>query len=75
VNTTLDSLQAFTQFYTMTEGGPLNATTTTGYLLYQQAFVYYHTGYGAAIAVVLFVVIAAFTALQLVLSRQRNRAA
>jgi len=75
VITTIDSLQAFTQFYTMTGGGPLNATTTTGYLLYQQAFVYYHTGYGAAIAVVLFVVIAAFTALQLVLSRQRNRAA
>jgi len=75
VITTIDSLQAFTQFYTMTGGGPLGATTTTGYLLYQQAFVFYHTGYGAAIAVVLFVVIAAFTALQLLLARQRNRAA
>jgi multiple sugar transport system permease protein len=70
VITTIDSLQAFTQIYTMTQGGPLGATTTTGYLLYQESFVFYHTGFGAAIAVVLFVVIALFTLLQLRLSRR-----
>ena len=70
VITTIDSLQAFTQIYTMTGGGPLSATTTTGFLLYQQSFVFYKTGFGAAIAVVLFVVIALFTLLQLRLSRR-----
>lgn len=70
VITTIDSLQAFTQIYTMTQGGPLGATTTTGYLLYQESFVFYRTGLGAAIAVVLFVVIALFTLLQLRLSRR-----
>jgi multiple sugar transport system permease protein len=71
VITTIDSLQAFTQIYTMTQGGPLGATTTTGFLLYQESFVFYHTGFGAAIAVVLFVVIALFTLLQLRVSRRR----
>jgi ABC-type sugar transport system permease subunit len=71
VITTIDSLQAFTQIYTMTQGGPLSATTTTGFLLYQESFVFYHTGFGAAIAVVLFVVIALFTLLQLRVSRRR----
>lgn len=70
VITTIDSLQAFTQIYTMTQGGPLGATTTTGFLLYQESFVFYHTGFGAAIAVVLFAVIALFTLLQLRLSRR-----
>ena len=72
VITTIDSLQAFTQIYTMTQGGPLGATTTTGFLLYQESFVFYRTGLGAAIAVVLFVVIALFTLLQLRLSRSRT---
>jgi multiple sugar transport system permease protein len=70
VITTIDSLQAFTQIFTMTQGGPLGATTTTGYLLYQESFVFYHTGFGAAIAVVLFAVIASFTLLQLRVSRR-----
>jgi len=69
VITTIDSLQAFTQIYTMTQGGPLSATTTTGYLLYEESFVFYKTGFGAAIAVVLFAVIALFTVFQLRLSR------
>ncbi|HET8605877.1 MAG TPA: sugar ABC transporter permease [Gaiellaceae bacterium] len=71
VITTIDSLQAFTQIYTMTKGGPLGATTTTGFLLYQESFVFYHTGFGAAIAVVLFIVIALFTLLQLRLQRRQ----
>ncbi|HVC87927.1 MAG TPA: sugar ABC transporter permease [Gaiellaceae bacterium] len=70
VITTIGSLQAFTQIYTMTQGGPLSATTTTGYLLYEESFVFYHTGFGAAIAVVLFLVIALFTLLQLRLTRR-----
>ncbi|GAA1951521.1 carbohydrate ABC transporter permease [Kitasatospora viridis] len=64
VITSISSLQAFTQFYEMSRGGPAYATTTLSYLLYQEAFVLFDTGYGAALAVVLFVVTAAFTLLQ-----------
>lgn len=60
--TTIYSLQAFTQFYTMTNGGPGTATTTVSFLLYSQVFE--RTGYGAAIAVVLFAVTVMFTLIQ-----------
>ncbi len=56
------SLQAFTQFYTMTVGGPGTSTTTISYLLYGEVFE--RTGYGAAIAVVLFVITVVFTLVQ-----------
>ncbi|WP_052069213.1 carbohydrate ABC transporter permease [Streptacidiphilus albus] len=62
--TSITSLQAFTQFYEMSQGGPDYATTTLSYLLYQEAFVIFHTGYGAALAMVLFLITAAFTLLR-----------
>jgi multiple sugar transport system permease protein len=62
--TAITSLQAFTQFYQMSSGGPDYATTTLSFLLYQEAFVLFHTGYGAALAVVLFAITAAFTLLR-----------
>jgi ABC-type sugar transport system permease subunit len=62
--TSIASLQAFTQFYEMSEGGPVYATTTLSYLVYQEAFVLFDTGYGASLAVVLFAVIAAVTVLR-----------
>ena len=60
--TTIYSLQAFTQFYAMSQGGPGTATTTISYLLYSEVFE--RTGYGAAIAVVLFAVTVALTLIQ-----------
>ncbi len=42
-----------------TKGGPLHATTVVVYYLYLQAFQFFHAGYAAAIASVLFLVIAA----------------
>lgn len=70
--TTISSLQAFTQFYLMTGGGPVHATTTLSFLLYQEAFVFFKTGYAAAIAVVLFVITALLTLLQIRTSRSRR---
>ncbi len=64
VISTITSLQAFTQFYEMSSGGPDYATTTLSYLLYQEAFLLFHTGYGASLAVVLFAITAAFTLLR-----------
>lgn len=70
---TISSLQAFTQFFLMTGGGPVHATTTLSFLLYQEAFVFFHTGYAAALAVVLFVVTALFTLLQFRTRRSSSR--
>jgi multiple sugar transport system permease protein len=70
--TTITSLQAFTQFYTMTQGGPIGVTTTTSYLLYEQAFLFFHTSYAAALAVLLFLIIVGLTLLQMRASRART---
>lgn len=56
VITTIGSLQAFTQFFELSQGGPNNVTTTLSYLVYQEGIVIGNTGYGAAIAVVLFLI-------------------
>ena len=56
---TINALQLFDEVYVTTKGGPAQATTVVVYYLYQQAFQFFHAGYAAAIAVVLFVAIAA----------------
>lgn len=63
----VSSLQAFTQFFTMTGGGPGSsyATSTLGFQLYQQQFVFSRTGYAGALAVVLFLVTAVLGLIQL----------
>jgi multiple sugar transport system permease protein len=66
---TINSLQLFDEVYVTTKGGPLHATTVVVYYLYQQAFQFFHAGYAAAIAAVLFVVIALVTVVQLRLTR------
>jgi multiple sugar transport system permease protein len=66
---TINSLQLFDEVYVTTKGGPLHATTVVVYYLYEQAFQFFHAGYAAAIAAVLFVVIAAITFIQLRLTR------
>lgn len=66
---TINSLQLFDEVYVTTKGGPLHSTTVVVYYLYQQAFQYFAGGYAAAIACVLFVVIAVVTAIQLRLTR------
>jgi multiple sugar transport system permease protein len=66
---TINALQLFDEVYATTKGGPLHATTVMVYYLYQEAFLYFHAGYAAAIAAVLFVAIAVITVIQLRLTR------
>jgi multiple sugar transport system permease protein len=66
---TINALQLFDEVYVTTKGGPLHSTTVVVYYLYQQAFVYFHAGYAAAIAVVLFLAIIVITIVQMRLSR------
>lgn len=66
---TINALQLFDEVYVTTKGGPLHATTVVVYYLYQQAFSFFHAGYSAAIAMVLFVAIVLVSIVQLRLTR------
>jgi multiple sugar transport system permease protein len=59
---TLQTLSVFGLIYTMTRGGPGNKTETLPVFMYQQAFTSSLIGYGTAVALVLLVVGALFSA-------------
>jgi len=59
----------FDQFFTMTHGGPSNSTVTVVYYLYNAAFVALNRGYGASIAVIIVVIMAAISIFQVRLQR------
>ncbi len=65
VTSILGSFQAFDLVAVLTQGGPVDATNTLVYDLYQEGFVAFHAGRAAAIAMVLFVLMLAVTVLQL----------
>ncbi len=62
--TTIGSFQMFDAAYVMTGGGPFYASTTLVYYTYLKAFDQYQMGYGATIALVLFLIILAVTLIQ-----------
>jgi ABC-type sugar transport systems, permease components len=67
VITTINSYNVFTQVYIMTsgaQGAPGGAVRTLVFDIYENAFRYYKTGYAAAEAVMLFLIILALTILQ-----------
>jgi len=73
IMTTIGYFQFFAEPYVMTGGGgPLNATLSTGLLMYKQGFRWWNMGYAAAIAVVLGLVIFAFSALQFRVEKRRS---
>jgi putative chitobiose transport system permease protein len=61
----ISALKVFTEIYVMTKGGPLDATKTVVYYLYEQAFENLNMGYANAIGMVLFVIILVFSILNL----------
>lgn len=63
-NGTIGALQTFDQIAVMTKGGPLNATATPVWTIYDTAFQQEHFGLGAAMATVLFVIIFVVTMIQ-----------
>jgi ABC-type sugar transport system permease subunit len=66
------SLQVFDQVYVMTRGGPLFHTETLVTYMYEQGFREYRSGYAAAIAWVLFLLIMLVSIVQLRLFRYRD---
>jgi multiple sugar transport system permease protein len=69
---TINALQLFDEVYVTTKGGPLHATTVVVYYLYEEAFQFFHAGYAAAMATVLFAVIGIITLVQLRLTRDAS---
>jgi multiple sugar transport system permease protein len=61
----IGSMLAFDQFYIMTSGGPRGETFTAVYWIYQNSFVSFRLGYGAALSIVLTLIILAFSTLQI----------
>jgi multiple sugar transport system permease protein len=68
----IGSLLAFTQFYILTSGGPGSATTTVVLHIYKRAFVQLQLGAASALSIVLVVVVALVTAVQLRLLRSEE---
>lgn len=66
---TILALQAFTEPYVMTGGGPMNQTLLYVIYLYNNAFGYFRMGYASALAWVLFVLILLITIVQIRMSR------
>ena len=67
----IGSMLAFDQFYIMTAGGPGSATFTSVYWIYQNSFVYFKQGYGAALSILLLLMILVASACQIVAARGR----
>lgn len=61
VISTMSAFKEFTLMLTMTKGGPLNASTTTVLLVFEEAFQKLNMGYASAISFILFVIILIIT--------------
>lgn len=70
--TLIFGLRVFDQVIALTNGGPVFNTETLATQVYKQSFVFSHFGYGAAIALILTVLIAVATVLQTSLLRARE---
>ena len=62
--------QLFAEPYVMTEGGPLQSTTSVLYLMYNEGFKWWNFGTASAVAFLLFVIMFAVTGLMLRVGRQ-----
>jgi multiple sugar transport system permease protein len=64
--------QLFAEPYVMTEGGPLQSTTSVLYLMYDEGFKWWNLGSASAVAFLLFLIMFAVTALMLKLARRED---
>lgn len=71
VTITLAALGLFVQIDVMTQGGPLDATTTVVYHAVRKGFREQQIGYGAAISLVFFVLVLTVSLIQRRLTRER----
>lgn len=70
ITAVIRSFQVFTIVLAMTQGGPVNATRTIVYHIYEQGIQFDEMGYASAAAVILLVIVAALTFVQLRVGRE-----
>jgi len=68
----IGSYLGFDQFFIMTRGGPQNSTISVVYWIYTNSFTYFKMGYGAALSIVLLVILAILSVIQLRLLRDET---
>ncbi|CAA2160096.1 sn-glycerol-3-phosphate transport system permease protein UgpA [Methylobacterium brachiatum] len=66
------SMLAFDHFYIILAGGPQNRTITAVYWIFNQSFVSFRLGYGAALSMVLLAILVVLSVIQLRLLRDRE---
>lgn len=71
ITITIAALALFTQINIMTQGGPLDSTTTVVYMAVRTGFQQQQTGYASAISLVFFVIVLLISAVQRFLTRDR----
>jgi multiple sugar transport system permease protein len=68
----ISTFQVFDQIFVMTNGGPLRATTTVVYYIWQAGFQDFTMGYASAMAYALFAIIFVFTITLVVVQNRRS---
>lgn len=68
----INSFQVFGQVLIVTNGGPLNSTTTIAHQIYKNGFEYYKMGYASAQAVVMLLIILGITVVNFRYGRSDN---
>ena len=71
VMSSIAAMKVFEEVYVMTQGGPLDATKTLVFYIYESAFNEFEMGYAAAIGVMLFLITLVLSAINLRLTRER----
>jgi multiple sugar transport system permease protein len=71
----IQALQLFDLVFVTTKGGPLDATTTVVFFVWQQAFLLFHAGVGAAAAYILGLLLIVLGVAQVLVRRMRERRA
>ena len=72
ITITIAAFGLFSQVNIMTQGGPLNSTTTLVYMAVRTGFEQQQTGYAAAISLVFFVLVLIVTLIQTYLTRDKE---
>jgi multiple sugar transport system permease protein len=67
------SLKVFDQMYIMTQGGPNFSTRSALQYVYDAGFTDFRTGYAAAVSTLFFLVVLAFSAVWLVMTRRQEQ--
>ena len=72
ITITIAAFSLFTQIAVMTQGGPLDSTTTVVFMAVRVGYQQLQTGYASAISLIFFVMVLAVSGIQRYLTREKN---